>query len=675
MNMKEILMGICLMGLLIASPLLLQVDTDVGADTESGPYHPSGIIAEGAYGDRIAYIDDKAGDDHYATLSAAMAVGDYDVFCIGKDLEEDAPVVGNINQYVMLERGHKLTVSFTYPTSIADESDNRVDFRGVKTEGDLIVGFRSIHITGGVADGEITIISGTDNYVDGDTVFRQGSVLILNDNAKLTVSPDSKLVIEEGVIVELGTGSSIVAQAGSGTHAKGEIFCYSGETVSGDQTDMVRVYNAAPAYLRIVTGAGTSDEKELAYGDEVPAGTTVTVSYVQALGPNLQVHSKTFWQDRGTDVTERSYTLSESTWFYADYEDYDGTSAHGMIWEGNGSTHDLTVQHHYANFGTSVTPIILSTVNVPFAEGSFEGTRPHFTYRVIHLAEPGNPENPDPYVVQADTYTQSYEEDINLVLDSELLPGKYYLTAVSDDGMFGFVNYMFIVKGHDYRMGLTWEASAGGGMQYRAWIADINEGSVQTGDVSVEGFIDGIGWADVMEGHFDADGSRRPVCVGLSPIGGADPSDYSGLRIRYTTSVGTEFTQDISFYGTDSSSVVPIDDLVLLAGPIEVFDITEMRAKYVDSLIIFRASNDDLRPEDALDCVLTTYYVTGPAEWPSLGSSSFELTVPSDRYLVTMSYGIENIRHVDPLARELLVYEVTDQRGKLLALEICDPVE
>jgi len=260
---------------------------------------------------------------------------------------------------------------------------------------------------------------------------------------------------------------------------------------------VARVYNTAPQYIRVVTGAGTPEEKELAYGEAVPAGTNVTVTFVQTPAANMEVHFKTFWQARAdtTPVTDgQVVTVTESTWFYADYPDYDGTSAHGMIWEGNRSTKDLTVQHHYANIGTIEHPIPTSMVEVPFAEDSFGGTRPHFIYRVIHIAEPDNPENPDPYVVLADTFIQSSGEDITLVLYSELLPGKYYLTMIAEqdpahtDAQFGFVNYMFIVKDHDYRIGLTWETSAGGDMEYSAWIADINEGTVQAGTVLVDGY-------------------------------------------------------------------------------------------------------------------------------------------------------------------------------------------
>ena len=258
---------------------------------------------------------------------------------------------------------------------------------------------------------------------------------------------------------------------------------------------MARVYNTAPQYIKITVNAGTLQERELDYGEAVPAGTDVTVTFVQTPAANMEVHHKTFWDSRGTEVVAGDpITVTQSIWFYADYPDYDGTSAHGMIWEGSGRTHDLTVQHHFANIGTIEHPIPTSMVEVPFAEDSFGGTRPHFTYRVIHIAEPDNPENPDPYVVLADTFIQSSGEDITLVLYSELLPGKYYLTMIAEqnpahtDAQFGFVNYMFIVKGHDYRIGLTWEASEGGEMEYSAWIADINEGTVQAGTVLVDGY-------------------------------------------------------------------------------------------------------------------------------------------------------------------------------------------
>jgi len=176
---------------------------------------------------------------------------------------------------------------------------------------------------------------------------------------------------------------------------------------------------------------------------------------------------------------------------------------------------------------------------------------------------------------------------------------------------------------------------------------------------------------------------NRPVCVsdlapaspGGSPI---DTSLFSGLLVRYTPAGGTEITQDISFYGIDSDHG-PVDDLVVLAEPIPVFDIENMRWDEVDSLIVFRASNEDLHPEeDALDCDVTVYYVTGTqGELPYVGRTSFELTVPWDRYLVTMPYGIDDIRDGeggDPDARDLLVYNVSIG-GELVALEICDPVD
>ena len=452
---------------------------------------------------------------------------------------------------------------------------------------------------------------------------------------------------------------------------------------------MVRVYNTAPQYIKITVNAGTPEEKELDYGEAVPAGTDVTVTFVQTPAANMDVQYKTFWQERPIKIleegaTSQTVTVEQSIWFYADYPDYDGTSAHGMIWEGSGRTHDLTVQHHFANIGTTEHPIPTSIVDVPFAEDSFGGTRPHFTYRVIHIAEPDNPENPDPYVVLADTFIQSSGEDITLVLYSELLPGKYYLTMIAEqnpahrDAQFGFVNYMFIVKGHDYRVGLTWEASEGGEMEYSAWIADINGDAVQSGDVRVEGFIDGEDWVGIMEGHFVADGVKRPAHVRLSPIGEADPDAYSGLRVSFTPEGGSATGKYVSFYGIDSEHQ-SVDDLIVLAEPIPAFDIRTWEWKDVDSLIIFRASNEDLHPEeDALDCDVTVYYVTGTqGELPYVGRTSFELTIPWDRYLVTMPYGIDDIRDGeggDPDARDLLVYNVSIG-GELVALEICDPVD
>jgi len=453
---------------------------------------------------------------------------------------------------------------------------------------------------------------------------------------------------------------------------------YNGDIVPGAE-NMVCVYNAAPAYIKVVTGAGTADEKELAYGDDVPAGTQVTVTYVQALHADTEVHYKTFWQDRANDVPVAdgdSIVVTESVWFYVDHRDYDGTSAHGMIWEGNHSTNDLTVQYATMDL-TPTEPARTATgvIRIPFAEDSFGGTLPHFTWRVIHLAEPDNEENPDQYVLVADTYTQAIGEEVYLVFDEELLPGVYYLTMIADqntahrDAQFAFVNYKFLVKGNDYRVGLTWDDAAAD-THYSAWVTDINGGYLVDGDLYVDGY-------EVVEGRYsnastlfsyvvyhhrifegdvvvsvDQPHYNRPV--GKADLTVADPSvdveSMSGLLPYYVYEKnGKEYTKyGNEVYGIYQNDPVTadIDGIYLSTGAVKSVDFTDFSITDKQALTIIRASNAELTDNvDELTCTVGVYYLEAPAgQNSSVSHVDLTITMEDDEYYVTTIFDINSIK-------------------------------
>ncbi|MBR6911913.1 MAG: InlB B-repeat-containing protein, partial [Candidatus Methanomethylophilaceae archaeon] len=431
----------------------------------------------------VAYIDeDTETADHYSKISDAMAEEgkNYDVFYIGKDLVEDITVTGTDKTFV-LESGKTLTSKVT----MNGGEKAVVDLKGVKADGNLFVYFGSIHINGALAEGKVIVVEG-EAVIDGDTEFVQGMSLTIKSGSTLSISPGSTLTINEGAIFENNGGSVVIEQSTTGG-ADGKLVFYTGDIVPGAQ-NMARVYNTASQYIKVVTGAGTPDEKELAYGDEIPAGTDVTVTFVQAPKSNMDVQYKTFWQERPIKIleegaTSQTVTVEQSIWFYADYPNYDGNLENGMIWEGNNHTQDLTVQYGFMDLIPDEPDRHEATgmIRIPFTAESFGITEPNFTWRVIHLAEPDNADNPDQYVLVTDTYTKAIDENVYLVFDDELLPGVYYLTMIADqdtahkDSQFGFVNYKFLVKGNDYRIGLTWD-SAATATDYTAWITDINGG-------------------------------------------------------------------------------------------------------------------------------------------------------------------------------------------------------
>jgi len=621
----------------------------------------------------VAYIDGGTETDHYPTVADAFAGGTYQVFNIGKDLSEDITVTGTDKTFV-LESGKTLTSKVTMtdgPTKAV------VDLKGVKADGELFVYFGSIHINGALAEGDVIVVEG-NAVIDGDTEFVEGMSLTINFGSILSISPGSTLTINEGAIFENNGGSIVIEQSTTGG-ADGKLVFYTGDIVPGAE-NMARVYNTAPQYIRLTVTVGAV-ERTLTYGEVVPAGTNVTVHYEQPLETNTQVHFKTFWQARAdtTPVADgQVVTVTESTWFYADYPDYDGTSAHGMIWEGNKRTQDLTIQYGFMD-RTPDEPTRDATgmIKIPFGENSFEGTRPNYTWRVIHLAEPDNAENPDQYVLYTDTYTQAVQEDVYLVFDEELLPGVYYLTMIADqdsahrDAQFGFVNYKFLVKGNDYRIGLTWDAAATD-THYAAWVTDINGGYLEDGDIYVDGYEvkEGV-YANgstrfnyvvyhyqIFNGAIDADVDQlkfsRPVGKTNLTLTDTDVDiqSMSGLLPYYVYQKdGKEYTkygnEVYGIYINSPDVTADINGTYVSTGAVKSVDFADdFKITEKQAISIIRATDADLNTTvDELTCTVGVYYLaTEASARQSVESVDLTITMEGDEYYVTTIFDIDSIK-------------------------------
>ena len=468
---------------------------------------------------------------------------------------------------------------------------------------------------------------------------------------------------------------------------------YTGDVVPGAE-NRICVYNAAPTYIELRDSNDPANYNVIPNASDLVAGATIYVHFQQAIPATVALQYKTFWQASASPVTadDQAVTVQESVWFYADYPDYGKTGYdQSKIWEGNWSTRYFTVTHKYS------VDQAKSVLTIPFLDGVFDGTRPYFTYRVIHLSEDGYEEQ---FVKVADKHTMAVEELIRLRIDP-LEPGMYYLTMISDDGQFGFVNYKFIVEEPDYRVGLTWDSEATGA-GYAAWVAEINGGRVAEGDIIVDGyeilddyFDDGITpyryinyYDGILSGKIEATDIagkyNRPIGIldlTLNTSLNVDTSHLTALIPRYVIGMGT--ADEVTYRGNDTFGAylneADIKGTYASSRAVTTLNFDESSTDFMEpeehqALTIIRATNDAITESDAKDCIVTVYYLSTPDSGISrVNDVSFTVNVGSDEYYDTVIFSIDDILNgstvegtpitADPDADWILTYEIMYDDG------------